>query len=321
MPVGRRDFIRNTAATAGALVSGLGASGVVSSVASGQDGVPAKTPKRPNPIAISSYSFWRYNASTKLPVEKCLDLAAEMGFDGFEVLHRHMTDTSSGYLQRLKRRAFVNGMSLCGFSTHQGFVSPEGNQRHLNVYSTIEYMRMAHEMGIPTMRVNTGRWGTSGSFDQLMANKGIEPVLEGHTDDEGFKWCIDAFEQLVPHAERYGVVMGLENHWGLGRTADGVLRIVDAVDSPWLQVTMDTGNFFEDRYPQLEKLAPRAVFVQAKTYYGGGKWYTLDMDYPRVAKILKQANYRGFISLEFEGKEDWETAIPKSLAELRSAFA
>ena len=171
------------------------------------------------------------------------------------------------------------------------------------------------------MRVNTGRWRTTKSFDELMANKGIEPRLEGYTDAEGFEWVIDSFEQLIPDAEKYGVLMGLENHWGLGRTADGVLKIVDAVDSPWLQVTLDTGNFFENQLKQYRQMAPKTVFVQAKTYYGGGKWYTLDVDYPAVAKILREQNYRGFVSLEFEGKDDYETAIPQSLKLLRAAFA
>jgi L-ribulose-5-phosphate 3-epimerase len=60
--------------------------------------------------------------------------------------------------------------------------------------------------------------------------------------------------------------------------------------------------------------------VQAKTYYGGGVWYTLDLDYPRIAGILRSAGYRGWVSLEMEGKEDAHTAVPKSLAVLRSAF-
>jgi L-ribulose-5-phosphate 3-epimerase len=121
-------------------------------------------------------------------------------------------------------------------------------------------------------------------------------------------------------AEQCGVLIGLENHWGLGRTAAGVMRIVNAIDSPWFQVTMDTGNFLEDPYDQLKVLAPKTVFVQAKTYYGGGTWYTLDLDYPRIGKILKDVNYSGYVSLEFEGKEDYKTAIPKSLAMLRKAF-
>jgi sugar phosphate isomerase/epimerase len=256
-------------------------------------------PSQRIPIAISSYSYWRFNDSTKLPIEKCIDLAAAQGFDGFEILQIQMRDESNAYLQKLKRQAFINGMDLCGLSTHQGFVTPDKEIRKENIERTKHCIELAHELGIPTMRVNTGRWRTIKSFDDLMANKGIEPIREGFTEDEGFKWVIDSFEELVPFAEKHGVLMGLENHWGLGRTAEGVLKIVNAIDSPWLQVTMDTGNLFERRYEQLEMLAPRTVFVQAKTYYGGGKWYTADIDYDRVAKILRNANYRGYVSLEF----------------------
>ncbi len=278
-------------------------------------------PSQRIPIAISSYSYWRFNDSTKLPIEKCIDLAAAQGFDGFEILQIQMRDESNAYLQKLKRQAFINGMDLCGLSTHQGFVTPDKEIRKENIERTKHCIELAHELGIPTMRVNTGRWRTIKSFDDLMANKGIEPIREGFTEDEGFKWVIDSFEELVPFAEKHGVLMGLENHWGLGRTAEGVLKIVNAIDSPWLQVTMDTGNLFERRYEQLEMLAPRTVFVQAKTYYGGGKWYTADIDYDRVAKILRNANYRGYVSLEFEGKEAFETAIPKSHKLLRDALS
>ena len=68
-------------------------------------------------------------------------------------------------------------------------------------------------------------------------------------------------------------------------------------------------------------MLPHTVFVQAKTYYGGGVWYTLELDYPRIAKIFRKAGFGGYVSLEFEGKEDPLTAIPKSLAMLREAFA
>jgi sugar phosphate isomerase/epimerase len=131
---------------------------------------------------------------------------------------------------------------------------------------------------------------------------------------------IDSFITCLKTAEKCGVTMGLENHWGLGRTPEGVMRIVDKINSPWLQVTMDTGNFLEDPYDRLEKLAPKAALVQAKTYYGGGLWYTLELDNDRIAKILHKHNYRGYISLEFEGKEDPLTAVPKSLEALRKAF-
>jgi sugar phosphate isomerase/epimerase len=61
--------------------------------------------------------------------------------------------------------------------------------------------------------------------------------------------------------------------------------------------------------------------VQAKTYYGGGEWYTLDLDYGRIAATLRRARFRGWVSLEMEGKEDPAIAVPKSLAVLRAAFS
>ena len=83
---------------------------------------------------------------------------------------------------------------------------------------------------------------------------------------------------------------------------------------------MDTGNFLEDPYPKLEMIAPKTVFVQAKTYQGGGEWYTLELDYKRVAAILAKVNYNGYISLEMEGKADPDIAVPESLKLFRSAF-
>jgi L-ribulose-5-phosphate 3-epimerase len=277
---------------------------------------------KPNPIAVSTYSYWRFRDDSKLRIEECIDLAADAGFDGVEILHIQMQDESNATLQRIKQRAFRLGMDLCGFSTHQSFVSPDPEFRQRNIEHTIKCIELAYALGIPTIRVNTGRWGTSKSFDDLMANKGIEPRLEGYSDEDGFGWVNESLEKCLPVAERCGVVLGLENHWGLGRRADGVLKVIREVDSPWLRATLDTGNFLdEDQYEQYAQLAPEAVFVQAKTYFGGGTWYTLDIDYDRVAEILRAANYRGYVSLEFEGKESHETAIAKSLDLLRKAFA
>ena len=290
----------------------------------------AEEPKKAEPmpwanrIGVSTYSYWQFNKEKSREhlrdIETCINLAAEMGFDGVEILHRQMEKEDAGYLQALKRRAFLNGLSLMGFSTHQTFLSPDEAVRKKNIDHTIHCLEMAYAMGIPTMRVNTGTWGTSKNFDDLMKNRGIEPPLKGYTDDDGFKWVIDSFEKCLKTAEKCGVTMGLENHWGLGRTPEGVMKVVKEVNSPWLQVTMDTGNFLEDPYEKLDQIAAKTVLVQTKTYYGGGLWYTLELDYDKIAKILRKHNYRGYLSLEFEGKDDPLKAIPKSLALLRKAF-
>ena len=311
----RRNFIKSAAASV------AGASILSSYTSAGQSQDPAYTKTTGNRIGISTYSFWQFNGPKEnFPIEDCIEKAAAMGFDGIEFLLYQMASEDNSYLQKLKRLAFHAGLDIMGFSTHQGFVFPEKEKREAEVQKTLGQIELAYKLGIPTMRLNTGRWGTTKSFDDLMANNGIEPTLEGYTDEEGFKWVIDSIGQCMKKAEECGVVLGLENHWGLGRTAAGVLRIVDAIDSPWLQVTADTGNFLENRYEQLELLAPKTSLVQAKTYFGGGKWYTLETDYKKVADIFRKAGYKGYVSLEFEGNEDPLTAIPKSLKLLREAF-
>jgi sugar phosphate isomerase/epimerase len=254
-------------------------------------------------------------------VQEVIDHAANLGAHGVDVLHVQMDNETTEYLKSLRQRAENNGVELICLSIHQDFVDPDEAVRDRNIEHTLRCIDIAYELGISYIRLNSGRWNTIKSFDELMAKRGIEPVLPGFTEDDGFNWCIDSIMECLPAAEKASVVLALENHWGLTRTPEGLLRIVNAIDSPWLGVLMDTGNFLEDPYDKLEQIAAQAVFVQAKTYYGGGEWYTLDLDYPRIAQILKKANYQGYISLEFEGKEDANTGVPKSLELLRQAFS
>ncbi len=315
----RRGFLKQVGL--GAAIGLSGGASTQAQEAKTNSGEPPAHP-RPNPIGVSTYSFWQFR-NRRLDILDCIDKAAAMGFDGVEVLHIQMADESNASLQKIKQHAHSLGLALMGFSTHQGFVTPDRQERQANVQKTLYQIDVAYRLGIPTMRINTGRWGTTRSFDELMAHKGIEPALPGHTDDEAFKWVIDSLEKLLPRAQECGVVLGLENHWGLGRTVEGVLKIVETIKSPWLQITLDTGNFLENGYEQMERMASSSVplaLVQAKTYFGGGRWYALDLDYPRIAGILRKHNYRGWISLEFEGNEDAQTGVPKSLEMLRKSF-
>ena len=124
-----------------------------------------------NKLALATYSYWHFTRN-KYPIEKVIDHAAEMGVEGVDVLHMQMAGEKPEYLRKLKRHAFLNGVGLVGLSIHQGFVSPDKAKRQRNIDHTIHCMELAHEMGIPCIRLNTGRWGTSKNFDHLMANQG-----------------------------------------------------------------------------------------------------------------------------------------------------
>jgi sugar phosphate isomerase/epimerase len=326
MPLNRRSFLA-TSLTAGAALA-LAPSAVAANPPAASTPAPATPRRKRLKLGLATYSYWHFKTA-KVPVETVMDRAAELGVEGVDLLHRQMDLAERGpldaagraYLHGLKRHAFRNGLSICCVSTHQSFVQPDAAKLAAEVAHTEKCIELAYELGCPSIRINTGRWGTTKSFDQLMADRGIEPVLPGHTEEEGFKWCIDGIQRCLAKAAQCGVVLALENHWGLARTPEGLLRILHTIKSPWLGGLMDTGNFLEDPYPKLEAIAPQTVYVQAKTYYGGGEWYTLDLDYPRIAAMLERAGYTGWVSLEMEGKEDPHTAVPKSIALLRQAFA
>ena len=193
-------------------------------------------------LGVSTYSYWHFS-DEKYPIENVIDHAAALGFEGVEILHRQMENETPEYMNALKRRAWDEGLDLIMLSIHQDFVDPSEDKRQEAISHTKHCIDLAHQMGIPAIRLNTGRWGTIRSFDDLMAADGNEPALEGYTDEDAIAWCVDSIRECLPHAAQAGVVMGLENHWGLSTKVDVLLRIhrrsaIPGSVSTWTRATM-----------------------------------------------------------------------------------
>jgi sugar phosphate isomerase/epimerase len=141
---------------------------------------------------------------------------------------------------------------------------------------------------------------------------------QGTSKAEAIKLCIEALEECCEYAGRKGVILGLENHGGIVSEASDMIEIVRAVKSPWFGVNFDSGNFHtEDPYRDLERIAPYAVNVQWKAEVsprGKGKE---PADLKRIVKILRDANYQGYMVLEYEAAEDPWTAVPRLLREMQ----
>ena len=278
-------------------------------------------------LAISSYSFQRFGMgpegaerpSCAAMIERC----AELGFAGIELLAGHVDSTTPEDLYALKRHAARHGVAIVALAANHNFVNPDGGLRLGEIDKVAHWVDVAYRLGTPVVRVVGGRWNTQPDFAAYLAAKAGEPPLPGYTDDQGYAWNADAFRIAAYYAGRHGITLGVENHWGLTATAAGVLRILEETASPWLQAIIDTGNFVHrpDPYADMAALAPHAILVHAKTYLGGGLFYTADLDYRRIGRILREAGFQGYVSLEFEGAAHPDQGIDHGVALLREAFA
>jgi sugar phosphate isomerase/epimerase len=265
-------------------------------------------------LSLAAYSFRKYladyrrgGAGTKpgaMSLEDFVDLCAEYGLEGTEITSYYVPDPLPDlYLQRLRRHAFLSGLTVSGTAIGNTFTHPPGQARDREIAYCKHWIDRAVELGAPTIRIFAG------------------DVQKGSTEAQARQWCIEAIRECCAYAAPKGVILALENHGGIVTTAEQLISIVREIDSEWFGVTWDSGNFRSaDPYAELEMAAPYAVTAQIKVMVGsptGPK----EADLPRVVSILKKANYRGWLALEYEEDEDPKTAVPRYLAELRRLTA
>lgn len=272
-------------------------------------------------LGVSSYSYWHFTPE-KVPLEYVIDRAHDLGLLGIEIIQQQLGGEDNSRLQTLKRYAFRKGVALYNLATSQDFVWDDADKREQNVEHTKGCIDLAHELGVPSIRVNAGTWRRGDSSGTLQETRGWTKPWAGATVEDGFNWAIAGLSACVEHAERQGVMLLLENHWGLTTTADGMVRVLKGVDSLWLRAILDMGNFYydADMYAAMEKIAPWVDLAHAKTYPGGGLVFTIPIDFGRVFKILKAAGFTGYVSIEMEGYEHADTAVPKSIETLKAAW-
>jgi sugar phosphate isomerase/epimerase len=120
------------------------------------------------------------------------------------------------------------------------------------------------------------------------------------------------------YAATRGVILGLENHGGITERADRIVQIVKKVDSPWVAVNLDTGNFNRDAYKQIAMILPHAANVQFKSEIRDESGARVESDWDRLTRMLAEAGYKGYMALEYEAREDPKAAMPRLLAKLNA---
>lgn len=249
-------------------------------------------------IGCAAYSYREYLKDGRMSYEDFIEEAHKIRLDGVELTLYWLPSKESSYFRKLKRLALFHGLpiSCAGISTN--FCNPDAEERAKEVDKVKEGLEIARQLGAPCLRVFAGY------------------VPEGYTKEETMGWVIDSLQSCVEYAEESGVVIAMENHGGITSKADDVVKIVEEVGSPWLRVNLDLGNYRGSVYEEIEKTVPYAVHTHAKvTAYGDIK-----VDYQRIKQILESAGYNGFLSIEYEEKEDPKIGVPNFAKNLLDLF-
>lgn len=261
-------------------------------------------------LSLAAYSFNRWLpkawvpddlASAKLTLEKFIDFCAEQNLDGCELTAYYFPKTiTTEYLLSLKERAHRQGLSISGTAIGNDFCTADPEKRSASLEMCRNWIDYSAILGAPAIRIFAGN------------------IPKGDTEEAARERCIAGINESLKYAATKGVYLALENHGGITATPAQMLKIIEGIDpSPWFGVNFDGGNFrTEDPYADLAKIAPYAVNSQVKVeMFPGGQKTPADLG--RVVQVLRDAGYRGFITLEYEASEDPLMAIPGYLQELR----
>lgn len=249
-------------------------------------------------VGCAAYSYRQYLQNRQMTLEGFVQRAAEMGLNGVELTAYYFLSTDDAYLMNLKRTIYLHGLDISAAAVGNNFCQPDATKRAEQVELVKKWVDIAFKLGAPCLRVFAG------------------PVPDGHSEDEAREWTIASLRECAVYAAPKGVLLALENHGGITATADQTLALLRAVDSIWVGLNLDTGNFRSDPYREIEQAAPYAITAHAKAHIAHPDRLE-EIDYGHVVSILSRIGYKGYLSIEYESPEEPLTAVPCLAAHLR----
>ena len=301
MTLSRRAFLHTTAAAAAI-------SAIPRPTAGDATADPVKRTGGPRmKLSLAAYSFRDSLAGAKksMTLDDFVDLASTYDLEAVEPTSYYFPDPPTpAYCRSLRRHAFLQGLAISGTAVRNTFTHRPGPELDKEIDHVKRWVDLAAELHAPSIRIFAG------------------DLQKGTSEADARRWSVDAIHRACEHAGSRGVILALENHGGIVSTADQLLAIVREVKSDWFGVNLDTGNFRgADPYAELEKVVPYAVVVQVKTEVSFNNGPRQPADLARIVAMLRKANYRGFVALEYEAAEDPRQAVPEHLRRLRELIA
>lgn len=250
-------------------------------------------------IACSSWSYHRSIERGQMTLMDVIEEASRLEFDGVEILCDHLPSQALADLAEVKRACAERFLEIAMFSGRGELSTPDDRRRTRAEVPAIGYwMDMCLFMGAPVLRILVGK-------AQELEAGGAELQAK----------VAAALSDIALMGQQRGIILAMENHGDT--TAEQMLSLLSAVNSPWLKLMVDTGNFppkkrvGPDTYSSIERCAPHAAFTHFKFYNIAPDGKDMEFDHDRIIRILCDAGYRGPLCLEYEGAEDERGAVER----------
>jgi L-ribulose-5-phosphate 3-epimerase len=248
--------------------------------------------------AICAYSFRQALGAKTMTYDDLVRLAVELDVDGLDLTVYWFPNTSDEFLLPLRRLAYRNGVEIYSISVRTDMCQPTPELQARQVAEVRKWVDAAEKLGAGHIRVFGGR------------------VPKTATEDQAAVWVAEILTRASQYSGSKGVILGLENHGGITARAERIIEIVKKVNSPWVGINLDTGNFEKDAYRQIEMCLPYAVNAQFKSEIRDENGQRVRADWDRIMKMFAKAGYKGYLALEYEAREDPTNAVPRLTREL-----
>lgn len=278
-------------------------------------------------IGLSSYSLFKAMKAKKMTILEVIDWTAENGFDHIEIVPGLGFDLEdAAWIDEIKKRAISHNLVISNYAIGANFLQENQDDYRAEIERVKKEVDVANQLGVTLMRHDIA-WRSPA--ESTIAN--FEKDLPS---------LVHACQEIADYARQYGIITSIENHGHYIQASDRVQAVIHHVNRTNFKTTMDIGNFLcadESPVAAVKKNIDYASMIHIKDFYhrpaylypGKGWIETIAGNYLRsaiighgdipmreVLKIIKDSDYDGYLSIEFEGLEECKQASKLSLENL-----
>jgi sugar phosphate isomerase/epimerase len=300
----RNMFRRQFFQTAGAAAL-IGASPGPGQASAAQGGPPAGGSSRPISkmprlfVGCCAYSYRKYLQHGPMTMEDFIRKAVALRLDGVDMTAYYFKSTDPEYLDGLRHLAYKNGVPFSGAACGSSLVEADPARRAETLQEIKKWVDVTDRLGASHLRVFAGK------------------LPQGATVPQAISWVVEGMKAVCDYSGKKGIMLGIEDHSGISQNAPACLEIMHRVDSPYAGINLDITHFIptpaEDAYAQIAACIPYATNTHIRDHFDDGT--PIDMD--RVWRLFAEAGHKGYMSAEYEGREDPMTGVPKLIAKIR----